>query len=95
MSKAIEALAFDSHIALIGSLTGEAPPIPVGALVRSGATASGIYVGSRADFEAMNEFITKHHLRPVIDRVFSFDQAPEAFEFMQNGSYMGKIVITH
>jgi NADPH:quinone reductase-like Zn-dependent oxidoreductase len=95
LSKAIETLAFDSHIALIGGLTGEAPPIPVGSLVGSGATASGIYVGSRADFEAMNEFISRHQLHPVVDRVFSFEQAPEAFEFMATGSYMGKIVITH
>jgi len=95
LGKAIETLAFESHIALIGGLTGEAPPIPVGSLVRSGASASGIYVGSRADFEAMNEFITKHQMRPVIDRVFNFDQAAEAFDFMENGSYMGKIVITH
>jgi len=95
LSKAIEALAFEGHIALIGGLTGEAPPIPVGSLVGSGATASGIYVGSRADFEAMNDFITKHQMRPVVDRVFSFDEAPAAFEFMQNGSYMGKIVIRH
>jgi len=95
LGKAMEALAFDSHIALIGGLTGTAPPIPVGFLVQSGVTATGIYVGSRADFEAMNEFITEHQMHPVIDRVFSFDQAAEAFDLMENGSFMGKIVIAH
>ena len=59
----------------------------------SGARATGIYVGSRADFEAMNRFITQHKIRPVVDRVFSFEEAPKAYEFMDTGSYMGKIVI--
>jgi D-arabinose 1-dehydrogenase-like Zn-dependent alcohol dehydrogenase len=57
------------------------------------ATASGIYVGSREDFEAMNAFISKHQIRPLIDRVFEFDHAQDAFDYMQGGSFMGKIVI--
>ena len=94
-SKAMEALAFGGHFALIGGLTGAAPPIPVGSLVRTGSSATGIYVGSRADFEAMNAFMEEHQLRPLIDRVFSFDEAQEAYDFMGNGSFMGKIVIAH
>ena len=57
------------------------------------ATASGIYVGSREDFEAMNAFIRVHRIRPLIDRVFEFEQAPDAFDYMKNESFMGKIVI--
>jgi NADPH:quinone reductase-like Zn-dependent oxidoreductase len=93
LSKAIQALAYDSHIALIGGLSGFAPAIPVGALMQIGASATGIYVGSREDFEAMNEFIAEHEIRPVVDRVFELEQAPEAFDFMDNGSFLGKIVI--
>jgi len=93
LQKALQALAFDAHIALIGGLSGFAPAIPVGQLMGLGASATGIYVGSRADFEAMNEFIAAHELRPVVDRVFEFEQAAEAFDFMENGSYFGKIVI--
>ncbi len=57
--------------------------------------ASGIYVGSKADFEAMNAFMEEHEIHPVIDRVFDFDEAEEAYDFMGNGSFMGKIVIRH
>lgn len=93
LPKALEALAFDGHIAMIGGLSGFAPDVPVGALMGLGATVTGIYVGSREDFEAMNAFITEHRIRPVIDRIFDFEDAPAAFEFMENGSFMGKIVI--
>jgi len=58
-----------------------------------GASATGIYVGSRADFEAMNRFLAEHKIRPVVDRAFSFEEAAKAYEFMDNGSYFGKIVI--
>jgi len=41
----------------------------------------------------MNAVIDKALLRPVIDRVFDFDQAREAFLHMQSASHFGKIVI--
>lgn len=93
LEKALETLAHGGHIALIGGLSGFATGVPIGPLMIMNATASGIYVGSRADFEAMNAFITERQVHPLIARVFEFDQAPDAFEFMVNGNYMGKIVI--
>ena len=54
---------------------------------------TGIYVGSREDFEAMNAFITEHRMRPVIDRVFPLEEAPAAYEYMASGNHLGKIVI--
>jgi NADPH:quinone reductase-like Zn-dependent oxidoreductase len=93
LSKALEALAFGGHIALIGGLSGFASDVPVRALMGTNASATGIYVGSRADFEALNEFIAEHRIKPVVDRVFELEDAPEAFEFMNNGDFFGKIVI--
>jgi len=93
LPKALEALAFEGHVALIGGLSGFASDVPVGRLMGLGASATGIYVGSRADFEAMNRFIAEHKLRPVVDRVFPFEEAAKAYDFMDNGSYFGKIVI--
>lgn len=93
LPKAFETLALDGHIALIGELSGFAEEMPLGPLFGNVAHLSALYVGSRADFEAMNAFITEHEIRPVIDRMFDFDDAPAAFDLMENGDYMGKIVI--
>jgi NADPH:quinone reductase-like Zn-dependent oxidoreductase len=95
LQKAIQALAYDAHIGLIGGLSGFAASVPVGTLMQLGTTVSGVYVGSRADFEAMNAFIALHDIVPVVDRVFAFEDAPAAFEFMDSGSFLGKIVIRH
>jgi NADPH:quinone reductase-like Zn-dependent oxidoreductase len=92
-AKALEALAFDGHVAMIGTLSGFAEEIPVGPLLSAGAHLTAIYVGSRADFEAMNAFIAEHEVHPLIERVFEFEDAPAAFDLMENGDYMGKIVI--
>ena len=44
-------------------------------------------------FETMNRAITQHQLRPVVDRVFDFDQAPAAFAYLESGIHFGKVVI--
>lgn len=93
LPKALEALAFDGHVALIGGLSGFGADVPTGALMGLGARVTGIYVGSRADFEALNAFLTEHQVRPVVDRVFELEEAPEAFEHMASGSFLGKLVI--
>jgi NADPH:quinone reductase-like Zn-dependent oxidoreductase len=93
LGKALEALAYGGHIALIGGLAGYGSDIPTDSLMWINATASGVYVGSREDFEAMNAFIGKHRIRPLIDRVFAFEDAAEAFETLRSGGFMGKIVI--
>ena len=93
LSKALEILAYGGHIALIGGLSGYGSDVPTDAIMWINATVSGVYVGSRADFEAMNDFISEHAIRPLIDRVFEFEEAPAAYEHMENGDFMGKIVI--
>jgi NADPH:quinone reductase-like Zn-dependent oxidoreductase len=93
LAKALEILAHGGHIALIGGLSGYGSELPTDAIMWINATASGVYVGSREDFDAMNAFISEHEIRPLIDRVFEFEEAPSAYEYMESGDFMGKIVI--
>jgi NADPH:quinone reductase-like Zn-dependent oxidoreductase len=93
LGKALEILAPGGHVALIGGLSGYGSDLPTNSLMWINATASGIYVGSREDFEAMNAFISEHEIHPLIDRVFDFEQAQNAYDYMDSGSFMGKIVI--
>jgi NADPH:quinone reductase-like Zn-dependent oxidoreductase len=93
LGKALQVLAPGGHVALIGGLSGYGSDLPTDSLMWINATASGVYVGSREDFEKMNAFISEHQLRPVIDRVFEFEHAQDAFDAMQDGRFLGKIVI--
>src|SRR5262245_10022355 len=65
-----------------------------GAWASSMTTIRRVFVGSRASFEAMNRAIAASELRPVIDRVFAFEEAREAFHYFMQGQLFGKVVIT-
>ncbi|MFD0154477.1 zinc-binding dehydrogenase [Streptomyces sp. NPDC055721] len=71
-----------------------APPIDPLVLFGSGATVRALAVGSRAQFLAMNRFIEEKRIRPVIDRTFLFDDAPDAFRHYASGSAFGKVVVS-
>ncbi len=93
LAKSFRAVKMGGLISLIGVLTGgagEVNPIPV--LMRS-IRVQGIYVGSRSMFEHMNTAFDLHKIKPVVDRVFGFDEAPQAFEQMASGAHFGKVVI--
>ena len=90
---ALATLGGGGHIALIGGLSGFGGNVPAASLLNANITVSGIYVGSREDFEALNAFIDAHHVKPVIDKVYEFKDAAAAFTALDKGESFGKIVI--
>jgi NADPH:quinone reductase-like Zn-dependent oxidoreductase len=90
---ALAALAFGGHVALIGGLGGFGGSLSVEELGALNATASGIYVGSRGDLESLLRFVAEHHVKPVVDRIFPYSEAPGAFGLLESGNLFGKIVI--
>ncbi len=95
LGKSMNSVSAGGQIALIGVLTGfGAPDASLFPIVARNVRLDGIYVGSRADFEALKAFLTGHQIRPVIDRVFPFAEAREAFAHMRSAAHFGKIVIS-
>ncbi len=95
LGKSMASVAAGGQIALIGVLTGfGAPDSPLFSLMARNARIDGIYVGSRADFAAMNTFLAEHAIHPVVDRVFPIAEAPAAFAHMESAAHFGKIVIS-
>lgn len=92
LAKSLKAVRPGGHIAVIGVLTGagEINPMPI---LMKGARLHGIYVGSIEMFEAMNRAIVQNQIKPVIDRVFSFEETPDALRYMESAQHFGKIVV--
>jgi len=65
---------------------------PLGILFK-GAHVVGIRVGSREMFEDMNRAIGISGMRPVIDRVFQFEDAQAAVDHLASGKHFGKVCI--
>lgn len=93
LEKSLRAVRVGGNVSLIGVLTGAGTADP-SLILRKSIRLQGIYVGSREMFEAMNQAMTLHQIRPVIDRVYPFEETREAFQYMESAAHFGKIVIT-
>jgi NADPH:quinone reductase-like Zn-dependent oxidoreductase len=91
--KSLRAIKIGGHIGMIGNLAGNATEVNLVLILMQNLRIQGVMVGSRDTFESMNRAIALHEMRPVIDRVFEFDEARQAFEHMKSGSHFGKICI--
>lgn len=93
LEKSLACTRLGGRVSLIGVLTGvEGQVNPLPALFNR-LTIAGVYVGSRSMFEALNRAISASKLEPVIDRVFDFDQALDAYRHLKQAKHFGKIVI--
>jgi NADPH:quinone reductase-like Zn-dependent oxidoreductase len=92
LEKSLRSTGVGGRISLIGVLGGAGEVNHTQMLMKS-IDVQGIYVGSRDMFEAMNRAIALHQIKPAIDRVFPFTEAPEAYRYLLSGSHFGKVVI--
>ncbi len=93
LNKSFEATAFGGKVALIGFLAGGKGDINPAILMMKSGAMIGIGVGSRAMFEDMNRAIEANKIKPLVDKVFPFDKAADAYRCQAAGDFVGKVVI--
>jgi NADPH:quinone reductase-like Zn-dependent oxidoreductase len=83
------------QIVLLITESEQAPDlvIPGRVYARKLTTIRRIFVGSRASLEGMIKAVSTKHLRPVIDRTFTFDKAHEAYAYLEAGDVFGNVLI--
>ncbi len=92
INHSIEAVAQQGHIYIIGFLKSMMADVNLFSLLAKQANIQGIYVGHRKAFDDMNKAFEVLKIKPVIDTVYSFSEAIEAYEHLGRGAF-GKIVI--
>lgn len=94
LQRSLASVASGGTVALIGAVGGRTgssiEPMP---LIRRSIRAEGVFVGSRLMYEAMNRAVETRQLIPVIDRIFAFEEAPEAYAHQASGQHFGKVAI--
>jgi NADPH:quinone reductase-like Zn-dependent oxidoreductase len=90
--KSLTAVKAGGHIAIIGFLDGFTSDLPLFPLVLKQVVLRGYAVGPRRALEEMNRAFTKWNIRPVIDTVYPFADAPAAYDHLYRGPF-GKVVI--
>jgi NADPH:quinone reductase-like Zn-dependent oxidoreductase len=93
LNQAVESACVGGTVAVIGVLGGFEAPVSTGQILLRGTRVTGIFVGSRTMFDAMNRAVALHQLRPVVDRVFRFNDAPAAYAHLESGRHFGKVLI--
>lgn len=93
LRQSLHAVRMGGTIAMIGALSGGEAPLSVLPILMRQVRIQGMLVGDREAFESMNRALALHRLRPVVDRVFPFAEAAEAFRTMRSGDHFGKVVI--
>ena len=93
VNRSVSAAAMGGTIAIIGGVSGFGGEVNPAALLATAKRMVGIFVGSRAMLEDVMRFADTTGLKPVIDRVFPFAQAQDAYRYMESGSHFGKVVI--
>jgi len=92
LAQSMQAVGFNGEVALIGVLTREGETGPH-ALMMKGASIRGIFVGSRGMAQRLNAAIDADGIKPVIDKVFAFEDAAEAYRYQSSAALFGKVVI--
>ena len=95
LEKSIKSTAWEGEVEFIGMLESTASTLDIRTLYSAIAKLRVVAAGNRAQFIAMNRAITVAKLKPVIERVFGFDELPAAFRYYESNRPFGKVVIRH
>lgn len=79
---------------IVGGAKAENQPTFLDCLMNI-CTTRGVLVGSRLQFEAMNQAIEACDIHPVVDeKKFKLEEAKEAYQYMWDQKHFGKLCIT-
>jgi NADPH:quinone reductase-like Zn-dependent oxidoreductase len=92
LAQSMQAIGFNGEIAIIGVLSREGNVTPRDMMFKAGRMR-GIFVGSAAMARNLNKAIDATGIKPVVDRVFGFDEAKAAYAYHASPALFGKTVI--
>jgi zinc-binding alcohol dehydrogenase/oxidoreductase len=81
------------RVVLYGATRGNPAQVMARRIFWKQLNVLGSTMGSPDDFTGMVEFVERHKIRPVVDRVFGLAQVEAAFRWMEEGKQFGKIVV--
>jgi len=93
IEQSLSALAMAGTISIIGGITGYDGKLATVDVLDKGAHVVGVLVGSRHQLRDLEAFMSKHHVKPVIEKVFQLGELGAAIELLESGQFIGKIVV--
>lgn len=93
LEKSIASVRTNGRVVVIGMLADPTASIRPMMILGSTCIVHGIMVGNRRHTEELVAAITTNGIKPVIDKVYGFADAPTAFRELSAGRHFGKLAI--
>ncbi|KUI56427.1 hypothetical protein VP1G_03845 [Cytospora mali] len=94
LEQSCAAIKFEGVVSVIGFLGGVKSTTSALDCLMNICTFRGVYVGSRQLLEAMVACVEANDIHPVVDKkVFTLEQAKEAYQYMWDKKHFGKVAI--
>jgi zinc-binding alcohol dehydrogenase/oxidoreductase len=93
MNELFDLAAPGGRVVLYGATRGNPAEVVARRIFWKQLNLLGSTMGSPEDFAGMMDFVGRHEIRPVVDRVFGLEQGEAAFRWMDEGKQFGKIVV--
>ncbi len=93
LSTSIVAAARGGRIVIVGNTSGPLTEIDIRYLFAKQISLIGSAMGSRGDFQTITSLLRAGKIKPVIDRVMPLSEGKKAYQIMEEGRQLGKIVL--
>lgn len=92
-SHSLKALVPGGVVVVAGATSGPNPPADLGRVFFRQLQVVGSTMGTRDELDRLVRFLDVTGTRPLIDDVYAFEDAREAFQRMLDGELFGKLVL--
>lgn len=93
LPRSLGALRQGGHLALVGLLSGTRADEETAKSNTKGIRVDRVYVGSVSHFKSFCSFVEEKGIKPIVDQVFDFADAPKAYHALKSAGHFGKLVV--
>lgn len=93
-SQYLAVLKANGNLVNFGRSSGDIVELSLSNLFFSQFNILGTSMGSKEEFEQMIQFLTTHHIKPIIDRTFDLQNFKKAIKHMETSRQFGNIAIS-
>ncbi|MDP1834369.1 MAG: NAD(P)-dependent alcohol dehydrogenase [Chlamydiales bacterium] len=94
LSQCLSICNYGARVAVIGVLAGTSSNIQIRDLLVHQVQIRGIYMESTEELRALIRAVDTLKLKPVVDKIFPFSHAADAYKHLESQKHIGKVVIS-
>lgn len=92
--RSLAVLKKGGRLVTFGATTDDVVSFNVRQFFYNQQTILGTTLGSREELRAMLQFIEQHSIHPIVDKVFSYKDYRQAFDYLKQSQQIGNIAFT-